>query len=159
MEAAAAHDDLAQDVVFLSDGDDASRLAEDVFHHLSAGFDPLTVSDHQQGDVLVDLMGFLRNPEQSSALVDLVAVLGRSGFLDGETRSETHQSTGLGAEAIVVEFGDNFATADFAAGDRVEAVSGAVFGLQIPDLTSVGGFTLQLEVTQGHRRGDNLHLT
>ena len=158
MEAAAAHDDLAQDVVLLGDSDDSGGPAEDVLDHFGPGLDPLPVGDHQQGDVLVDFVGFLRNPQQGSTLVDLISVLRGSGLLDGEAGGEANQTTGLGAEAIVIEFRHDFAAADLAAGNRVEAVTGAVLGLQIPDLTGMGGFALQLEVTQRHRRGDDLHL-
>ena len=158
MEAAATNDDFAQDVVLLGDGDDSSGLAEDVLNHFGTSFDPLPVGDHQQGDVLVDLMGFLRNPEQGSSLIDLVAVLRGPRLLDGETRSEAHQSSGLGAEAVVIEFSNHLSAADLAAGDCVEAVTGAVLGLEIPDLTGMGGFALEFEVTQGHGRGDDLHL-
>ena len=135
MEFTTADNDLAQDVVLLSDGDDAGGLAEDVLHNLSASFDPLTVSDHQQRDVLVDLMGLLRDPEQGSTFVDLVAVLGRAGFLDGKARGELDQTAGSRSETIVGQFCNHLTRADLAAGDGVEAITGTVLGLQIPDFT------------------------
>ena len=76
VELTAANDDFPEDVVLLGDRDDAGGLTEDVLHHLGAGLDPLTIGDHQQGDVLVDLVGFLGDPQQGATLVDLVAVLG-----------------------------------------------------------------------------------
>ena len=159
VELTTADDDFAQDVVLLGDGDDARGLAEDVFDNLGAGLDPLTVGDHQQGDVLVDFVGLLGDPQQGAALVDLVTVLGGTGLLDRQTRGELHQTTGAGAEAVIRQFSDDLTGTDLAAGDGVEAVTGAVFGLEVPDLTGVGGLLQQLEVLEGHRRGDDLHLT
>jgi len=158
MQFTGANDDLAQDVVLLGDGDDAGGLAEDVLDHLGASFDPLAVVDHQQGDVLVDLVGFLRDPQQRAALADLVAMLGGTGLLDRQAGREAHDAPGLGAEAVVGQLGDHLAAADLAAGLGLEQVADVVLALQVPDLTGVGGFTHELAVLEGKAGGDDLHL-
>ena len=76
MEAATANDDFAQDVILLSHRYDPGGLAKDVLDNLSPGLNPLTVLDHQQGNVLVDLMCLLRDPKQGATLIHLKAILG-----------------------------------------------------------------------------------
>ena len=155
---AGADDDLPQDVVFLGHGHDAGGLAEDVLHHLRAGFDPLAVLDHQQGDVLVDLMGFLRDPEQGAPLAHLVAMLGGAGFLDRQAGGEFHDAAGLGPEAVVVEFGNHLTGTDLGAGMGDQPIAAAIFLLKEPVLAAVGGFTLQFAVLEVDAGGDDLHL-
>ena len=157
VQLAGAHDDLAKNVVLLGDRDDAGGLAEDVLNDLSAGLNPLAVLDHQQGDVLVDLVGFLRNPKQGAAFVDFKAVLGAAGLFDGQARSEFDQTTGLGAEAVVSQLGNHFTISDLGAGLGVEAVAGAVLALEVPDLTAVGRGGNQLAVFEGEAAGNDLH--
>ena len=156
VELTRANDDLAENVVLLGHGDDARGLAEDVLHDLGAGLDPLTVFDHQQGDVLVDFVGLLGDPEQGAALVDLVAVLGATGLLDGQARGELDDAAGLGAEAVVGEFSNHLTVTDLGAGVGVEAITNVVLALEVPELTGMGGFTQQLAVLQGQARGDDL---
>ena len=159
VQLAGAHDDFAKNVVLLGDRDDAGGLAEDVLDDLSAGLDPLTVLDHQQGDVLVDLVGFLGDPQQGAALIDLVAVLGAAGFFDRQARSEFDQTTGLGAEAVIRQLSDHLAIGDLGAGLGVEAIAGAVLALEVPDLTAMGRGGDQLAVLQREAAGDDLHFT
>ncbi len=82
MQAAGAHDDFAQNIVLLRHRHDAGGLAEDVLHHLGAGLNPLAILNHQQGDVLIDLVGFLGNPEQRAALAHLIAIFGTTGLFN-----------------------------------------------------------------------------
>ena len=116
VQGAGADNDLPQNVVLLGDGDDARGLAEDVFDDLRTGFDPLTVFNHQQGDVLVDFVGLLRNPQQRAAFADLKAVLGGAGFLDGKAGGELDHAPSFGAEAIISQFGNHLTRTDLAAG-------------------------------------------
>ena len=132
-------------------------MAEDVLDDFSTGFNPLTVFDHQQGDVLVDLVGFLGNPKQGAALVHLVAIFGTTGFLDGQARGELDGATGGRPKAVIVEFGDDLAVANLAARDGVEAIANVVLALEVPQLTGVGGFALQLAVLQGEAGGHDLN--
>ena len=157
MKLAGANNDLAKNVVLLGHRHDASGLAEDVLDNFSAGFDPLTVFDHQQGDVLVDLVGFLGNPQQGAALVHFVAVFGTPGFLDGQARGELDGATGRGTETVIVEFGDDLAITNLAARNGVEAVANVVLALEVPQLTGVGGFALELAVLQGEAGGHDLN--
>ena len=155
---AGANDDFPEDVVLLGHCHDAGSLAEDVLHHLRAGFDPLAVLNHQQGDVFVDLMGFLRDPEKSATLAHLVAMLGGAGFLDRQAGGEFHDAAGLGPEAVVVEFGNHLTGTDLGTGMGDQPIATAILLFEEPVLAAVGGFTLQFAVLEVDAGGDDLHL-
>ena len=157
MQLTRPHDDFAQDVVLLRDRDDACGLAKDVLDDLSTGLDPLTVLNHQQGDVLVDLVSFLGNPQQGSTFVDFKAVLGAAGLLNGQAGGKFNQTTGLGTEAVIGQLRDHLAIGNFGTRLGIEAVAGVVLALEMPDLTAMGRGGDQLAVLQCEAAGHNLH--
>ncbi len=101
MKTAAANNNFAKNIVLLSHTHDACGLAENVLHHFGAGFNPLTVSNHQQRNIFVDFMRFLRDPQQGASLIDLITIFGRTSFLNCKSRCKFDQSTGLCPEAII----------------------------------------------------------
>merc|ERR1712230_284455 len=101
-------------------------------------------------------MGFLRDPKQGSALVDLVSVLGTTGLLDRQARRKLHQTTGLGAEAIIGQLSNHLTVGNLGTGLGIEAVTSAVLALQMPDLTTVGTGGNQLAVLERDAGGNDL---
>ena len=104
-------------------------------------------------------MGFLGDPKEDATLADLEAMLGGTALLDRQTGGVLHQTTGLGAEAIICQFGNHFAATNLAARGRFKQVADIFLALQVPNFTRMGGFTHQFAILKGQARGDNLHLT